>query len=291
MELTVLPIEAERVEGSFDVFEELQKSLRCRGLALRSGDIIVISAKYVSNSEGRIIDLVDIMVSEEGRRVSGRFALRPQVAEAILRESSEILGGMPGFVLATSLPLLPPVESRRPASERPSLRAGSLRHYMPPRGMMAPNAGIDTSNVKEGSAVLYPAAPYQTAEMLRRKIFLETGVRVGVILADSRLMPARVGTSGVAVACAGMEQVRDARSRLDLEGNPLKVTFQATADSIATIANHVMGEGSESRPFAVVKNSGAALTCRITGPSEVTVAADQCVYVRGLAAAGLKDHS
>ena len=28
-------------------------------------------------------------------------------------------------------------------------------------------------------------------------------MHVGVILVDSRLMPARIGTSGIAVACAG----------------------------------------------------------------------------------------
>ena len=278
----VLPVEACRMEGRFDVFEELQKSLEHRGLLLIDGDVVVISAKYVSNSEGRIINLDVVDVSEAGRRISDRFALKPQVAEVILRESDKILGGMPGFLVATSAPLLsPPVEPVRLTSTRQPVLAG--RRYLSPRGMMAPNAGIDTSNVRRGSAVLYPDAPYHTAELLRRKIFLEVGVKVGVILADSRLMPARVGTSGVAVACAGIEPVQDVRSRRDLNGNPLKVTFQATADNIATIANHAMGEGSESRPFTIVRNTGATLTGRRTSPFEVVVAADQCVYVRGLA--------
>ena len=95
-------------------------------------------------------------------------------------------------------------------------------------------------------------------------------------------MPARIGTSGVAISCAGLEPVLDMRAKKDLDGNPLKVTFQAVADNLATIANHKMGEGGESKPFAIIKNSGANLTDRKINPSEMAISPDQCVYVRGL---------
>ena len=55
-------------------------------------------------------------------------------------------------------------------------------------------------------------------------------------------MPSRVGTTGVAVACAGIEPVLDMRSKKDLQGNPLKVTFQAVVDNLATMANHRWGK-------------------------------------------------
>jgi F420-0:gamma-glutamyl ligase len=148
---------------------------------------------------------------------------------------------------------------------------------------MAPNAGIDKSNAKKGKAILYPTNPYLIAEQIRRKIFLKSLIHVGIILVDSRLMPARIGTSGVAVSCAGLEPVLDMRSKKDLDGNPLKVTFQAVVDNLATIANHKMGEGAESRPFAIVRNSGAKLTDRKINTSEMAITPEQCVYVRGLA--------
>ena len=84
-------------------------------------------------------------------------------------------------------------------------------------------------------------------------------------------MPARIGTSGVAIACAGIEPVLDMRAKKDLDGNPLKVTFQAVVDNLATIANHKMGEGAESKPFAIVRNSGAKLTDRKINPSEMAI--------------------
>ena len=194
----------------------------------------------------------NVKPSKKSDEISKKFQIKPQIAEIILRESDKIFGGFAGFVIASS------------------------------DNIMAPNAGIDKSNAKKGRVILYPNNPYQIAEQIRRKIFLKLLIHVGVILVDSRLMPARVGTSGVAVACAGIEPVLDMRAKKDLDGNPLKVTFQAVVDNLATIANHKMGEGAESKPFAIVRNSGAKLTDRKINPSEMAISPDQCVYVRGL---------
>ena len=82
---------------------------------------------------------------------------------------------------------------------------------------MAPNAGIDKSNAKKGKLILYPKNHSKLAEeQLRRKIFWNLSIHVGIILVDSRLMPARIGTSGVAIACAGIEPVLDMRAKKDL---------------------------------------------------------------------------
>ncbi len=252
VQLTILPLLAKRMAGRFDVFEALLETLHENDAILKEGDVLVISTKYISNSQGRVINLNRVIVSEEGLRVSERFKLRSEIAEIIIRESDKIFGGIGGFALTSA------------------------------DNIMAPNAGIDKSNAKRDHAILYPANPYLVAEELRRKIFLEFLIHVGVILVDSRLMPARVGTSGVAVACAGIEPVLDVRAQKDLEGNPLKVTFQAVADSLATIANHEMGEGAQLRPFAIVRNSDTKLTDRKINPTELAISPDQCVYVRSL---------
>ena len=86
---------------------------------------------------------------------------------------------------------------------------------------------------------------------------MDYNIHVGVIIADSRLMPARVGTIGVAIACSGIDPVLDRRGTKDIDGNALKVTFQAIADNLASIANHKMGEGNETLPLAVIRDSGA----------------------------------
>jgi len=252
MYLTVIPLLADRMESEFDVFNALSKTLETNNTQLQEGDVIVISTKYISNSQGRIVELEKIRASKQGIKISEKYQLKPEIAEIIVRESDKIFGGIGGFVITSS-------------------------DYI-----MAPNAGIDKSNAKKGKAILYPTDPYLTAEQIRRKIFLEFFIHVGIILVDSRLMPARIGTSGVAVACAGIEPVLDMRGKKDLDDNPLKVTFQAVVDNIATIANHKMGEGAESKPFAIIRNSESKLTDRKIAPLETAISPDQCVYVRGL---------
>jgi len=280
--LTVLPLESRHMGGRFDMFAELARSLGRRGMRLARGDILAVSTKYASYAEGRIIDVRGVRASVQARRLAGLYGLSHEMAELVLRESDRVFGGVAGFVIAASAPFRPPSAESPPTG--PGARRTAPRTVGAPRHglLLAPNAGIDLSNVRRGRAVLYPDSPYETAELLRRKILLEMGVAIGVILVDSRLMPARIGTSGVAVAHAGIEPVRDARSRPDLEGNPLKVTFQAASDSMATVANHAMGEGAESVPFVIIRDSGIPLTGRRPGPSETAVPAGQCVYVRGL---------
>jgi coenzyme F420-0:L-glutamate ligase len=253
MSLTVSALLSERKNGKFDVFEAMLESLEKNKIKLQENDVLVISTKYISNSQGRIISSNNIKVSKKGFDISKKFQMKPEIAEIILRETDKIFGGIAGFVITSA------------------------------ENIMAPNGGIDKSNAKKDHIILYPENPFLIAEQIRRKIFLKFSIHIGVILVDSRLMPARVGTSGVAISCAGIEPVLDMRSKKDLDGNPLKVTFQAVIDNIATIANHKMGEGAESKPFAIVRNSGAQLTDRKINPSETAISPDQCVYVRGLA--------
>jgi len=252
MALTVFPVKAERKNEKFDIFETVEDTLRKNKQQLQDGDVLVISSKYVSNSQGRLVNIENVKSSEQGKLVSKKFQIKPKIAEVIVRESDVIFGGVSGFVITSS------------------------------DNILAPNAGIDKSNVKKGKIILYPEDPFLIAEQIKRKIFLKYLIHVGIIIVDSRLMPARVGTTGIAISCAGIEPVIDMRAEKDLEGNPLKVTFQAVVDNLASIANHKMGEGSETQPFAIIRDSEAKLTDRKIKPTELAVSYDQCVYVRGL---------
>ena len=251
MALTVIPLKSKRQEGSFDLFDEMSKIFSNNKILLENGDVIVISSKYVANSQGRILDTNSIFASKDAESISKKFKIKPKFAEVILRESDKIFGGVSGFVITSS------------------------------DNILAPNSGIDKSNSDGTRLVLYPDDPYLVAENLKRKIFVKHSVHVGIIIVDSRLMPARVGTIGIAIACSGLEPVKDLRGDIDLEDNPLKVTFQATADNLASIANHKMGEGSESQPIAIIRDSKCKMTSRKILHSEMTVSHEQCVYVRG----------
>ncbi len=252
MSLVVLPIKSTLKKEPFDLFESLTSDLKNASIVPQNGDVIVISSKYVANSQGRILEYNKIMSSQDAEKIGKKFRIKPNIAEIILRESDIIFGGIPGFVITSS------------------------------DNIMAPNAGIDKSNTKNGTIVLYPNEPYLGSEHLRRKFLLGYNVHVGIIIADSRLMPGRVGTVGVAIACSGIEPTSDLRGEKDLYGNVLKVTFQAIADDLASIANLKMGEGSDATPCVLIRNSDARITDRRIRESEMAISYEQCVYVRGL---------
>ena len=251
MNLTVIPLKSKHQKETFVLFDEITKIFFDNNVSLKNGDIIVISSKYVAGSQGRILETNSVIPSDKADLISKKFKIKSKFAEIILRESDKIFGGVSGFVITSS------------------------------DNILAPNAGIDKSNSDGTKLILYPENPYQIAENIKRKIFIEYSVHVGIIIVDSRLMPARVGTIGIAIACSGLEPVKDLRGDIDLDGNPLKVTFQATADNLASIANHKMGEGSESQPIAIVRNSQCKLTNRKISYNEMAISHEQCVYVRG----------
>ena len=250
MKLTVIPLTSRKKDGKFRFFDELKKIFQSNKVKIENGDVIVISSKFVSISQGRVLNIDNSKVCEKAKQMSKRFNSNEKFMEIVFRESDNILGGISGFVMSST------------------------------DGILAPNAGIDKSNSKGTEIILYPIEPYKFAEELKRKIFLEFNLHVGVIIVDSRLMPARIGTTGVAIACSGLEPTEDLRGKKDLDGNPLKVTFQATADNLASIANHKMGEGDDLKPITIIRDSECELTDRRISSEEMIIPYKQCVYIR-----------
>ncbi len=79
------------------------------------------------------------------------------------------------------------------------------------------------------------------------------GQGLGVIVADSVGRAWREGTVGLAIGVSGLPARLDRRGEPDLFGRALHVTEVAIADSIASAASIVMGEGAEGRPAALVR--------------------------------------
>lgn len=119
-------------------------------------------------------------------------------------------------------------------------------------GMLLPNAGIDDSNADDRLTLL-PADSMQTAVQLRTSLKKFYKVKdLGVIISDSTVLPLRAGVTGIALGYAGIQAVRDYRGKKDLFGRVFRFSQTNVADSLATAANLIMGEGSERQPLAVI---------------------------------------
>jgi coenzyme F420-0:L-glutamate ligase/coenzyme F420-1:gamma-L-glutamate ligase len=138
-------------------------------------------------------------------------------------------------------------------------------------GFVCANAGIDTSNVADGAALLLPADPDAAAAALRDDVAARTGAEVGVVITDTFGRPWRMGQTDVALGAAGVVALRDDRGTTDLEGKQLEVTVIALADELAAAADLARSK-ADGTPFVLIR--GLDLTGDGTAQELVRPAAD-----------------
>ena len=138
-------------------------------------------------------------------------------------------------------------ESVRVLRRRGDLVISETRH-----GFICANAGVDLSNVAEGSAALLPDDPDRSARRIRAGLKNALGVDVGVIVSDTFGRPWRRGVTDVAIGCAGVAAVVDLRGTPDAGGRELAATEVCVADELASAAELVMGK-DRGVPVAVVR--------------------------------------
>ncbi|MDO8551912.1 MAG: coenzyme F420-0:L-glutamate ligase [bacterium] len=122
-------------------------------------------------------------------------------------------------------------------------------------GTVVVNAGLDNSNA-DGKTILLPKDSFTSALALRKQLKKKYKLKnLGVVITDSRTSALRAGVTGVALGYAGFKGIKDYRGQADIFGRKLKVTQTNVADSLATVATIVMGEGSERQPLAIIEDA------------------------------------
>lgn len=125
------------------------------------------------------------------------------------------------------------------------------------------SAGIDESNAN-GKLILLPKDSFKTARDFRNKLRKHYRMKhLGVLVTDSRTIPLRAGVFGVAVGYAGFRGIRDYRGKPDIFGRKFKFSRTAVADSLATAAVFVMGEGKERQPLAIIEKAPVEFCDRV----------------------------
>lgn len=138
-------------------------------------------------------------------------------------------------------------ESVRVLRRRGELMITETRH-----GLVCANAGVDLSNVSQGSAALLPLDPDRSARRIRDGLRAGTGLRLGVVVSDTFGRPWRRGVTDVAIGCAGVAAVVDLRGTTDAVGRELQATEVCVADELAAAAELAMGK-DRAVPVAVVR--------------------------------------
>ncbi|MDW3679472.1 MAG: coenzyme F420-0:L-glutamate ligase [Nitrososphaeraceae archaeon] len=207
-----------------DIGNLILKSIKEKKESLKENDVIVITHKIVSKSEGRTIDLTKIIPSEESKKISSRTGKDPKLVELIISQSNEIIKIQREIIITET------------------------KH-----GFVCANSGIDTSNVGNSNhVVLLPVDPDKSAREIRNYIRSRTKTNVAVIISDTFGRPFRKGQVNVAIGVAGINPIKSYIGDSDMYGNILRVTEIAIADEIASAAELVMGK-SLRVPVTIVR--------------------------------------
>jgi coenzyme F420-0:L-glutamate ligase / coenzyme F420-1:gamma-L-glutamate ligase len=129
---------------------------------------------------------------------------------------------------------------------------------------------------------LYPKDPYNSIDILRKKFFIDYGIRICVILSDSRILPMRIGTVGIALACSGFEPIVDLKGTKDLFGNVLRFTSQNLADCFASLGVLIMGESNKSTPVIIIRGADLKLSDKKISYDSLGIESKFDIYIRGL---------
>jgi coenzyme F420-0:L-glutamate ligase / coenzyme F420-1:gamma-L-glutamate ligase len=224
--LTALP-NVPLVERGVDLSRLILNGLNDAEITLQDDDIVVIASKVVSKAEGRTVSLDSVTASDRARELASVTGKDAREIELMLGQSSEVVRARRGLIIT--------------------------RHKL---GFISANAGLDHSNVVGGAGdcvLLLPLDPDASARAIRDRLEMETGVNVGIIIADSHGRPHRMGTIGVAIGVAGLPALEDWRGRPDLFGYVLQHTEIGLADMIASAATLLLGQAREGTPIVHIR--------------------------------------
>jgi coenzyme F420-0:L-glutamate ligase/coenzyme F420-1:gamma-L-glutamate ligase len=191
----------------------IHETARRQQTPLESRDILVVSQKIVSKTEGRLVRLSEVTPSARAQALALELGRDPKLTEVILSESRRVVRGDKGVLIVET-------------------------HH----GWICANAGVDQSNVDADTACLLPEDSDRSARAMRDRLRQLTGHELGIIIADTFGRPWREGLINVAVGVAGLMPLKSYLGELDPAGHVLQATILALADELASAAEPVMGK-------------------------------------------------
>lgn len=214
------------IKQGADIPSIIIEGIASSGTRLQAGDILVISSKIISKSEGRLVNLNTVNPGEKALHYAEITGKDPRVVELVLNESLSISRASRGVMV--------------------------VEHRL---GFISANAGIDQSNVggTQDDVLLLPLDPDVSAQQIRQRLLELTGIDVAIVISDTHGRPFRLGNVGVAIGVAGLLALTDLRGQDDLFGRKLMISSQGYADLIASTAHLLCGEANEGRPVIVIR--------------------------------------
>jgi coenzyme F420-0:L-glutamate ligase/coenzyme F420-1:gamma-L-glutamate ligase len=185
--------------------------------AFKPGEVLVTAHKIVSKAEGRIVALDAVTPGKRAVELAAQLEKDPRVIEVILGETAEVVRAERNVLICRT-------------------------HH----GFVCANAGVDASNVRDGSVVLLPKDADASARALRKQL------GVAVVIADSFGRAWRHAQCDIAIGAAGIAPIDDWRGQTDAMGRELHATAIAVIDQAAAAADLARGGKDAGHPAVVI---------------------------------------
>ncbi|WP_424297417.1 coenzyme F420-0:L-glutamate ligase [Gordonia sp. (in: high G+C Gram-positive bacteria)] len=197
--LQILPVTG---LGEFGPDSDLAADLIAAAPWIADGDVLVVTSKVFSKTEGR---MVAAPTDPEERDAFRRKLIDDETVRVVARRNRTLI-----------------------TANR--------------NGLVQAAAGVDGSNVRTDQIALLPLDPDASAAALRSRLAAEFGLSVAVIVTDTMGRAWRTGQTDVAIGAAGIAVSHGYDGIDDGYGNTLMVTDIAIADELAAAADLVKGK-------------------------------------------------
>lgn len=257
--MLTFPLKSHVILPEQDLKKAILQVLKRNREGLKNEDILVVTSKIISLSQGRLV-LLDplrrLRSPVSSSQILNSFFKVQSTADSVHKNFMKLVGEEAEIVLrGLQIPL-------------------TIKN-----GVFIPQAGIDFSNAQRGFAILWPEKPWDVArdlwKFLKKKFGLQ---KLGMIISDSHCQPLRWGTTGLALAFAGFFGVSDVRGKKDIFGKKLKITKIAVADNLASSALLEMGEADERIPFVIIRDANVEFSSKRFSKKDVSIKPKDCLF-------------
>lgn len=218
------------------------------GVRVEDHDVIVVASKVIATAENRIVNLKAVEPSQRAAKLALKYGMDPAHVEVIIRESDWVLGGIHKTLITLK------------------------------NGVLIANGGVDKSNAPSDHVILWPSDPDRWAVTLHDAIKRKLNASTGIVVADSRVHPLRIGTIGCAIGVAGFDPIREYRGVIDLFAKPLLISRLAVADDLASAAHVLMGEAAERKGMVLIKGAPIEDSSQKSS-KDMLIPPDQCLFM------------
>ena len=208
-----------KIERKCNLSAEIIRTIKNKEFNIRDNDILCITSKLISKSEGLFVDLKSINTSQLALRLHQQIPRKdPRLIKIIIDQTEDKNG------------------------KKLQISKNFIGGWLP-NGLFLTSAGVD--KIDAGTAIVLPKNCDEIAKKISDDIFDHLKVRVAIIITDSDGRIDKKGATQVAVGLYGISGLRKSQ-------HEDKTNVETICDMLAASAGLLMGQKGKMLPIVKI---------------------------------------